>query len=118
MTKRLWMVLATGAVWSAGHSAVLFSNLVSDGNTGYDGSALIGYSNADDDWELVARPGSQAQVEHAVVRPASGWFGDGSVRRWIGAESLRGNPGLDVPGDYVYRLQISLPGSFDPTSEE
>ncbi|MCX7801311.1 MAG: PEP-CTERM sorting domain-containing protein [Fimbriimonadales bacterium] len=116
MKKSLWISAAVGLA-SAGHSAVLFSSLVKDGNTGHDGSAVITYSNADDDWALVSRPSAPNQLQHAVVKPASGWLGDTQDYRWIGAESARGFPGADVPGDYVYRLQIDLPGSFDPSSQ-
>ncbi len=117
MMGRLWMAVPMIGLTALSPAAVLFGSLVKDGNTGLDGSSLIAYSNADDDWMLVARPSGQSTLEHAVVRPASGWLGDSSDYRWIGAESVRGNPGQDLPGDYVYLLQIALPGSFDPSTQ-
>lgn len=116
--KRFWMLIPAIGLAAVSPAAVLFGNLVKDGNTGMDGSSLIGYSNADDDWVLVARPSGQNLLEHAVVRPAIGWLTDSADYRWVGAEGVRGNPGLDLPGDYVYRLQIALPGTFDPGTEE
>lgn len=115
--KKVLLILAAAGLASAGRSAVLFSSLVKDGNTGHDGTSTILYGNPDDDWMLVSRPSAPNLLQHAVVSPASGWLSDSSDYRWIGAAAVRGMPAEDLPGDYVYRLQIALPGSFDPNTE-
>jgi hypothetical protein len=115
--KKSMIFFATVGLVASGQSAVLFTSLVKDGNTGYDGSSVIAYSNSDDDWMLVWRPTVPNALEHAVVQPASGWLSDSADYRWIGAEAVRGNPGADLPGDYVYHLEITLPGSYDPLTE-